>query len=95
MYVIGGHDGTFSLTSVEVLDHPNSHSWRPGPTLNTPRANTHAVVTASQVIYVIGGFNLNQFLSTIEVLENGKFFYLKLYLKNTIVPNNYHKKLLF
>ena len=66
--MIGGHDGSQSLSSVEVLDHPNA-SWRPGPQLTTPRANTHAVVTAGNVIYAIGGFNGNQFLNSIELLE--------------------------
>ncbi|KAI1709730.1 kelch motif domain-containing protein [Ditylenchus destructor] len=71
LYVIGGHDGTQSLASVEALDHPNNQTWRSGPSLTTPRANTHAVVTAGQAAYVIGGFNNgNQFLSTVEVLEN-------------------------
>ena len=70
LYVIGGHDGTQSLNTVEVLDHP-SGSWKPGPPLTTPRANTKAVVTAGSVIYAIGGFNGNQFLDTIELLESG------------------------
>jgi influenza virus NS1A-binding protein len=69
LYVVGGHDGTQSLSSVEVLDHPNGR-WRLGPQLTVPRANTHAVVTAGNMAYVIGGFNGNQFLSSIEILEN-------------------------
>lgn len=73
LYVIGGHDGSQSLSSVEVLDHPNA-SWRMGPSLTMPRANTHAVVTAGNVIYVIGGFNGNQFLNSIELLETGDSF---------------------
>lgn len=52
-----------------MLDHPTCQ-WRPGPPLTTPRANTHAVVTAGGVIYVIGGFD-GRFLDTIELLENG------------------------
>src|SRR5690606_22433889 len=71
LYAIGGHDGNGSLASVEILDHPNGN-WRPGPPLNTPRANTSAVVTAGNVIYVVGGFNANTFLPTMELLENGK-----------------------
>lgn len=73
LYVIGGHDGTQSLNSVEILDHPNGQ-WRLGPSLNTPRANTHSVVTAGNVIYVIGGFDGVQFLSSIELLESGRIF---------------------
>jgi len=69
LYAIGGHDGNGSLASVEILDHPNGN-WRPGPPLNTPRANTSAVVTAGNVIYVVGGFNANTFLPTMELLEN-------------------------
>ncbi|VDM41072.1 unnamed protein product [Toxocara canis] len=69
LYVIGGHDGTQSLSSVEILDHPNGQ-WRVGPSLNTPRANTHAAVTAGNVIYVLGGFDGGQFLSSIELLDN-------------------------
>ncbi|VDP27380.1 unnamed protein product [Heligmosomoides polygyrus] len=69
LYVIGGHDGQHSLSSVEVLDHPAA-SWRPGPPLTTPRANTHAVVTAGNVIYAIGGFNGNQFLNSIELMDS-------------------------
>lgn len=63
------------MTSVEVLDYPNAHSWRLGPSLNVARANTHAVVTARNAIYVVGGFDGSQFLDSIEVLENGKCFY--------------------
>ncbi|KAE9550938.1 hypothetical protein FO519_005852 [Halicephalobus sp. NKZ332] len=69
LYAIGGHDGNCSLTSVEILDHPTGN-WRPGPPLNTPRANTSAVVTAGNVIYVVGGFNAGTFLPTMELLEN-------------------------
>jgi influenza virus NS1A-binding protein len=69
LYVIGGNDGNTTLNSVEILDNPNG-TWRAGPPLITPRANTHAVVTGTNVIYVIGGYNANQFLSTIELLEN-------------------------
>uniref|UniRef100_A0A0N5ATC7 BTB domain-containing protein n=1 Tax=Syphacia muris TaxID=451379 RepID=A0A0N5ATC7_9BILA len=69
LYVIGGHDGTQSLSSVEILDHPNGQ-WRIGPSLLIPRANTHAAVTAGNVIFVIGGFDGTQFLSSIEVLDN-------------------------
>ncbi|PAV74075.1 hypothetical protein WR25_22579 [Diploscapter pachys] len=69
LYVIGGHDGNQSLSSVEILDHPSAQ-WRPGPSLTTPRANTHAVVTAGNAIYVIGGYNANMFLNTIELLES-------------------------
>ena len=36
LYVIGGHDGSQSLSTVEVLDHPNA-TWRPGPPLTMPR----------------------------------------------------------
>lgn len=54
----------------KVLDHPNGQ-WRAGPPLTVPRANTHAVVTAGQVIYVIGGFNGVHFLNSIELLESG------------------------
>lgn len=67
--MIGGHDGTQSLDTVEILDSPSSQ-WRVGPTLTTPRANTHAVVTAGNVIFCIGGFNGVKFLDTIELLEN-------------------------
>lgn len=77
LYVIGGHDGTQSLSSVEVLDHPSAAEWRVGPSLTIPRANTHAVVvnmpdalsTTKCAIYAIGGFNGNNFLNSIEVLE--------------------------
>ncbi|VDK17335.1 unnamed protein product [Anisakis simplex] len=69
LYVIGGHDGTQSLSSVEILDHPNGQ-WRVGPSLNMPRANTHAVVTAGNVIYVLGGFDGGHFLPSIELLDN-------------------------
>lgn len=69
LYVIGGHDGTQSLDTVEILDSPSSQ-WRVGPTLTTARANTHAVVTAGNVIFCIGGFNGVKFLDTIELLEN-------------------------
>uniref|UniRef100_A0A7I5E8I5 BTB domain-containing protein n=1 Tax=Haemonchus contortus TaxID=6289 RepID=A0A7I5E8I5_HAECO len=69
LYVIGGHDGQQSLSSVEVLEHPAA-SWRPGPPLTTPRANTHAVVTAGNAIYAIGGFNGNQFLNSIELMDS-------------------------
>ncbi|KAK6043901.1 kelch repeat protein, partial [Cooperia oncophora] len=34
------------------------------------RANTHAVVTAGNVIYAIGGFNGNQFLNSIELMDS-------------------------
>lgn len=37
------------------------------------RANTHAVVTAGNVIYAIGGFNGNQFLNSIELMDSGEF----------------------
>ncbi|CAD6189315.1 unnamed protein product [Caenorhabditis auriculariae] len=37
-------------------------------------ANTHAVVTAGNVIYAVGGFNGNQFLNTIELMESGMFY---------------------
>ena len=70
LYVIGGHDGTQSLSSVEILDHPSAQ-WRLGPSLLGPRANTHAVVTAGSAIYVIGGFDGTQFLSSMEVLDSG------------------------
>ncbi|KAF1748505.1 hypothetical protein GCK72_024972 [Caenorhabditis remanei] len=69
LYVIGGHDGTQSLDTVEILDSPSSQ-WRVGPTLTTARANTHAVVTAGNVIFCIGGFTGVKFLDTIELLEN-------------------------
>lgn len=69
LFVIGGHDGTQSLSSVEILDHPNGQ-WRLGPSLLVPRANTHAAVTAGNVIYVLGGFDGTQFLSSMEVLDN-------------------------
>lgn len=74
LYVIGGHDGTQSLQSVEILDHPNGQ-WRPGPILNIARANTHCVVTAGNIIYVLGGFDGAQFLSSIELLANGSNYF--------------------
>lgn len=69
LYVIGGNDGTQPLSSVEVLEHPNSH-WRSAPSLSTARANTSAVVTAGNSVYCIGGFDNIQFLSSVEVMES-------------------------
>lgn len=34
IFVMGGNDGTQSLTTSEALEHLNSH-WRPAPSLNT------------------------------------------------------------
>lgn len=68
---MGGNDGTQPLITTEVLESPNSH-WRAAPSLNTARANTNAVTTAANSIYLIGGFDNVQFLSSVEVLESGK-----------------------
>jgi hypothetical protein len=57
------------LATSEVLETPNSH-WRSAPSLNTARANTNAVVTAGNVIYLVGGFDNINFLSSIEVMES-------------------------
>lgn len=76
LYVFGGSDGVHSLNSTEVLDLADPHAtWRPGPSLNSPRGNVRAVVikTATKdVLFAIGGFNGKSFLNSIEYLEEGK-----------------------
>nr|CDP96048.1 BMA-TAG-147, isoform a [Brugia malayi] len=69
LFVIGGHDGTHSLNSVEILDDPTGE-WRSGPSLTIPRANVKATVASGDEIYLLGGFDGTQFLSSIEVLNS-------------------------
>lgn len=59
-----------SLNSVEILDSPTGE-WRSGPSLTIPRANVKAAVTSGDELYALGGFDGTQFLSSIEVLNNG------------------------
>ena len=49
LYVIGGHDGNQSLSSVEILDHPSAQ-WRPGPSLTTPRLENWILKTNDGMI---------------------------------------------
>lgn len=74
MFVIGGHDGTQSLNSVEILDGPTGE-WRSGPSLTIPRANVKATVASGGEIYLLGGFDGSQFLSSIEVLNSGSVYF--------------------
>jgi len=91
LYVFGGSDGVQSLCSVEVLDLSDSQAtWRPGPSLNSPRGNVRAVVINTpkgDVLFAVGGFNGKSFLNSIEYLEEGANEWQTTMLNETVFSN--------
>lgn len=69
MYVVGGSDGQYALSSVEVLDM-DTLTWAPGPPLSIPRANLCVSVYEDR-LFAVGGFSGKKFLDTMEFLEVG------------------------
>lgn len=67
LYIVGGSDGTHSLSSTEYYDE-ETKSWTVGPNLTIPRANVSVVVVGER-LYAIGGFSGKTFLNTIEYLD--------------------------
>ncbi|KRX89002.1 Influenza virus NS1A-binding -like protein [Trichinella pseudospiralis] len=71
LFVVGGCDGIGILDSVEFIDLEDENSvWNTGQSMRTPRANARLVEVNSQLI-VIGGFDGNSFLSSIESYAEG------------------------
>lgn len=54
LYVVGGSDGTQSLTTTEMYD-PVEQMWNPGPNMTTPRSNVGVAVVGNR-LYAVGGF---------------------------------------
>lgn len=55
LYVVGGSDGSQSLSSTEIFDL-DTQSWVLGPTMTTPRANVGVAVVGNR-LYAVGGFS--------------------------------------
>lgn len=68
LYVIGGHDGSRSLASVEIYDH-QAKQWCSGPPLTTCRANVGVAVVGNR-LYACGGFTGKSFSNTVEFLDD-------------------------
>lgn len=69
--MIGGSDGSQSLTSVEVYE-PRVNRWVSGPSLGVNRANLEAV-QLKDYLFVLGGFSGKVFLSSMEVLQDNEW----------------------
>ena len=71
IYVVGGFDATDDpqqiLNSVEVFDI-ETQEWAFGPSMSTPRSGVKAVVYR-QKIFVMGGFDGEQRLRSVECLD--------------------------
>lgn len=55
LYVVGGSDGTHSLSSTEIFDS-ETQTWMVGPSMTTPRANVGVAVVGDR-LYAVGGFS--------------------------------------
>lgn len=70
IYVVGGSDGQYSLSTVEIFDM-ETQTWSHGPNLSVPRANVGLAVHNSR-LFAIGGFNGKDFLDSVEYLAPDK-----------------------
>lgn len=55
IYVVGGSDGTHSLSTTEIFDE-QTQTWSVGPSMTTPRANVGVAVVGDR-LYAVGGFS--------------------------------------
>lgn len=55
IYVVGGSDGTHSLSTTEIFDE-QTQMWSVGPSMTTPRANVGVAVIGDR-LYAVGGFS--------------------------------------
>lgn len=55
LYVVGGSDGTHSLSTTEIFDWVEQ-TWIHGPNMTTPRANVGVAVIGNR-LYAVGGFS--------------------------------------
>lgn len=67
LYALGGHDGTFCLRSVEILDPLDGH-WQSGPMMNHAR-DSAAVTVHEDKLYMIGGHNGVNRMDTMEMYD--------------------------
>ena len=74
--VIGGHDGTNTMRSVEMFTNDN---WIEMPAINIPRGS-HSSVCTGHITWIVGGRDDDNVLDSIEKYENGSWSVLKLSL---------------
>ena len=67
LYVVGGHDGTHCLKSVERFD---GSRWMAMPSMTSNRHSAAAVVWDGD-LYAIGGFDGSGYLSSAERCSSG------------------------
>jgi hypothetical protein len=65
--VVGGFTGTTVNSSTEIFD-ADDNTWTEGPSLSAPRSGCKAVVL-DNTAYVIGGFDGQSRLSSVEALN--------------------------
>jgi hypothetical protein len=69
IWVMGGNLRGLTTSSVDAY-HTDTSSWKPAPSMTTPREG-HCVGVLGGVLYVVGGFDGTNFLSSVEALVDG------------------------
>lgn len=89
LYIVGGSDGTHSLSSTEYYDE-ETKTWTAGPNLTISRANVSVVVVGER-LYAIGGFSGKTFLNTIEYLDQNSNEWTTFVQQNSAITTNTSK----